>query len=221
MMSLNPYEPPALPAEMLELPWPPPGAYRDGRYLVVHHQATLPPICVRTGQVAETWRSYELVGGHPNDGSVPPTRKKWFGDRVYTIVVPLSNRSVRREQFFRRTAFLLTAVLLPALVAAVCFLETLQRLQIAEGVFLGLLASLIACLVFLGESRKHLQLECVARGFFWIAKAPQSYLRQLPAWPLPRPSWWRRAFFGPAGLSTPQPAIKPAVMAEVLEGFQD
>ena len=63
MMSLNPYEPPALPAELLELPWPPPGAYRDGTYLVVHHQATLPPICVRTGHVAETWRSYELVGG--------------------------------------------------------------------------------------------------------------------------------------------------------------
>ena len=53
MSPLNPYEPPTIPAEVLEPPWPAGGAYSDGQYLVLHHATVLPPICVKTGRPAE------------------------------------------------------------------------------------------------------------------------------------------------------------------------
>ena len=78
-----------------------------------------------------------------------------------------------------------------------------------EAVLIGALVGLIVSVALLTEGRHQLQLECIARGYFWISKVPKRYLQHLPPWPVPRPSFWRRAFFGPAGISPAKPSAVP------------
>lgn len=75
MASENPYQSPSIPAEVLAPEWPVAGVFSDGHYLVLHHASTLPPLCIKTGLPAETHVMADLVGGLPNDGSVPATRR--------------------------------------------------------------------------------------------------------------------------------------------------
>jgi len=201
MLSVNPYESPAIPAELLEPEWPATGVYRDGAYLVMHHEATLPPICIKTGKPAEVEQTIELVGGLPNDRSVREAGRKLLGDKVYRIQAPLSRRAVDRARWMHR-AFLVAAVIsVSALIAAAWFDRELHACGLADWVGIWLLAGFIGSIAWLGETRRRLKLECVAQGYFWISKAPPCYLRQLPPWPVPRPPWWQRALFGPPGLT--------------------
>lgn len=205
MLSLNPYEPPIIPAEVLEPQWPAGGAYCDGQYLVLHHATTLPPICVKTGQPAELEQDYELIGGLPNDGSVPASRERWLGDKVYAIRLPLTRRIVRRAALMHGSGISLGVLMFAALLAWACFQPQLRPSISGEAVLIGAMVGLIVSVALLTEARHQLQLECVARGFFWISKVPRRYLQQLPPWPVPQPSFWRRAFFGPAGVGPAKP----------------
>jgi hypothetical protein len=201
-VSINPYEPPIIPAEILEPEWPTSGCYRDGRFLVLHHASPLPPICIKTGQPAETEQEYELFGGLPNDGSVPATRKRWLCDKIYAIRIPLTQRAVRRAKLLNVVGITTASMMLLALFSLAWFFP-LGRNDLGNYVMISALIGLIVSVGLLSEARQQLQLECVARGFFWISKAPARYLSQLPPWPVPRPSFWRRVFFGPAGVVGP------------------
>ncbi len=198
----NPYQSPAVPAELLEPEWPTSGVYRDGHYLVLHHTSRLPPICLKTNLPAVTEIPANLVGGLPNDGSIPATRRKWYGDKVYVVQVPLSAQALRRAAWIRGIAYFIASITFLCLVLTTLFFTKLGQLGWAEAVPVYLLVGLIVSVALLSESRHHLRLECIARGYFWLANAPWRYLQELPAWPVPRPSWWRRAFFGPAGVSS-------------------
>jgi hypothetical protein len=206
---VNPYEPPSIPAEVLEPQWPAGGAYSDGSYLVLHHASTLPPICVKTGRPAETEQDYELVGGI-NDGSVPESQLRWYGEKVYTIRLPLSQVAVSRARWMHVFGVGLAIAMLAGLFVLAWMYSIMRSPFWAEGWLGAGLIGLIVSVAFLTEARHQLQLECVARGYFWISKAPRKYLRQLPEWPVPQPSFWRRAFFGPAGVSTTNSAAVPA-----------
>lgn len=205
MSPLNPYEPPTIPAEVLEPPWPAGGAYSDGQYLVLHHATNLPPICVKTGRPAELEQDYELIGGLPNDGSVPATRERWLGDKVYAIRLPLTRRVVRWAKWMHAGGITLGILTVAVLLAWVCFQPQVWAAVSGEAILISVLVGLIVSVGLLSESRHQLQLECIARGYYWISKVPQSYLQQLPPWPVPRPSFWRRAFFGPAGVGPADP----------------
>jgi hypothetical protein len=205
MSPVNPYEPPSLPAEVLEPPWPAGGAYSDGQHLVLHHASPLPPICVKSGLPAELEQDYELIGGLPNDDSVPATRHRWLGDKAYTIRLPLTRRVVRRARLMHAGGISLGVLMFAGLLMWACFQPYVRPAIGGEAVLIGALMGLIASVALLTEARHQLQLECVARGFFWISKVPKRYLQQLPPWPVPRPSFWRRAFFGPAGVRPTKP----------------
>jgi hypothetical protein len=209
MSPLNPYEPPILPAEVLEPQWPAGGAYCDAQYLVLHHASSLPPICVKSGRPAELEQDYELIGGLPNDGSVPASRERWLGDKVYTIRLPLTRRVVSRARWMHFGGISLGVLILVGLLAWAAFHPQLRPSISGEAVLITALLGLIASVALLTEARHQLQLECVARGFFWISKVPNRYLEQLPPWPVPRPSFWRRAFFGPAGVRPAEPSSVP------------
>ena len=200
MSSLNPYESPILPAEVLEPQWPAGGAYCDGHYLVLHHASSLPPICIKSGLPAELEQDYELVGGLPNDESIPATRQRWLGDKIYSIRLPLCRRVVWQSKLMNTAGISLGVLMFGGLFVWVCFQPYLRPSISGEAILIGALVGLIVSVALLSESRHQLQLECIARGFFWISKVPKRYLKQLPPWPVPRPSFWRRAFFGPAGV---------------------
>lgn len=199
----NPYEPPAIPAEVLEPEWPTTGVYRDRSFVVMHYAAKMPPICVRTGKPADKVRPLELVGGMPNDGSVPATGKKWYGDKYYRIEVPLHGNAVLHNLLLRRLGYGMAFVCLLGLLLGAWFYRELRPRDWLEQAMVWLLLGLVAAVGFLAESRRLLRLECIAREYLWISQAPKAYLRQLPPWPVPRPSWWRRALFGPAGIAAP------------------
>lgn len=208
MTPLNPYEPPTIPAEVLEPQWPAGGVYSDGQYLVLHHASSLPPICVKSGRPAELEQDYELLGGLPNDGSVPATRERWLGDKVYAIRLPLTRRVVWWSKLMHAGGISLGVLMFAGLIVWACFQPYLRPAVGGEAVLIGALVGLIVSVALLNEARHQLQLECVARGFFWISKVPKRYLQQLPPWPVPRASFWRRAFFGPAGVaSTPTRSV--------------
>lgn len=207
-MSINPYEPPTIPAEVLEPEWPCGGCYRDGKYLVMHHASALPPICVRTGRPAETEQEHELTGGLPNDGSVPAARKRWYGDKVYLIRVPLSKRAVRQGELLEIAGIVTASLMLLALFSLAWFYR-LGKNDVGNYILVAALIGLIVSVGLLSEARQKLQLECVARGYFWISNAPARYLKLLPEWPVPRPGFWRRTFFGPAGVSGPAKPASP------------
>jgi hypothetical protein len=216
MSSPNPYEPPVLPAEVLEPPWPSGGAYRDGAYLVLHHASTLPPICIKSGRPAETQQEYELAGGLPNDGSAPSARKRWYGDKVYVIQLPLTARAVWWGKVLNRLGLGVAAVTLSALPCIGWYYTSLKPSLLPDFLLVGALVGLITSVALLTEARHQLRLECVARGFFWISNLPKRFLKQLPEWPVPRPSFWRRAFFGPAGIGAPAAPLR----AEVTEPLE-
>jgi hypothetical protein len=212
MSPLNPYEPPNIPAEVPEPQWPSGGAYSDGHYLVLHHASSLPPICVKSGLPAELEQEYELLGGLPNDGSVPATRERWLGDKTYAIRLPLTKRVAWRAKLMHVGGISLGVLMFAGLLGWVCFQPQLSPSISGEAVLISALVGLIGSVALLTEARHQLQLECVARGFFWISKVPGRYLQQLPPWPVPRPSFWRRAFFGPAGVQPAEinvPSSKP------------
>src|SRR3954470_9082332 len=151
MDTINPYQSPSIPAELLEPQWPAGGAYRDGSYLVLHHASTLPPICVKTGRPAETEQELELIGGLPNDGSVPASGKKWYGDKVYSIRLPLSHRAVHRAALMQRAGLSLAVLLLLTLFLLAWFYSDLERLRSANGVLITALVGLIISVALLTE----------------------------------------------------------------------
>ncbi len=207
MDSENPYLSPAIPAELLEPPWPESGAFRDGSYLVLHHSTLLPPICLKTGLPAETTILAELSGGLSNDDSAPATRKKWYGDKIYAIQVPMSHKAMRRAKRIRAAGLIMAAIMLACLAMVAVGYRQVAAWQMAELLPGAFLAGLVISLAMITESRHNLRLECVARGYFWIANVPKKSLKQFPEWPVPRPSLWRRAFFGPAGVSPNKPIV--------------
>ena len=201
MASENPYQSPAIPAELLQPEWPAAGVFSDGHYLVLHHTSTLPPICVKTGLPAEIHVPADLVGGLPNDDSVPATRRKWYGDNVYTIQVPLSYMALRLLDRVRAAGLIVAGATFLAMTLIAIFYVRLQELGLADVAPVCCVIGLIASVALLTESRHHLRLECVARGYFWIANPSKEYLRELPPWPVPCPRGGVARDFGPAGLS--------------------
>src|SRR5689334_6403175 len=81
------------------------GAWRDGDSLVLHRSATLPPVCIETGQPARQWRRFGLLWSYPIDWS---TRRLW-------LQLPLCDREYRRHINRRR---LFAALLMTPLLAA-------------------------------------------------------------------------------------------------------
>lgn len=216
MLIENPYRSPVIPAEAVAQEWPPTGVFCDGPYLVLHHAAALPPLCVKTGRSAELQQPFELVGGLPNDDSVQATRHKWLAGPVYEIVLPLSHQALHRARLAQRAGLGVGLISLVGLVFTVLLYAWVLQSGLATAVHVGLLLGFVGSAALLGEAQQHLHLECVARGYFWISKVPRAYLRQLPVWPVPRPAWWRRALFGPAGVSTPATRAAP-VAAMILD----
>jgi hypothetical protein len=140
------------------------GVWSDGKLLVMHPQATLPPICIATGQPATRWLAYDLAWYYPIDWS----------HRHLKFNVPLCEASYRRWKPKVWTTVLILLPLLACVVGAFFFnAGSLCGLAFAGFMIWALIQA------FFG---KRLRFERVRAGYLWITGASPEFLRQLPPW---------------------------------------
>jgi hypothetical protein len=169
---LNPYAPSSVVDPRAEEAAAVVGVWRDGNLIVLHREATLPAICVKTGVPATDWLAQKF-SGHDHLFS--------FQTRRFDVRVPLSAR--RYWMATRLRSWLLTAGIvilfgIPSLVLNVGDLpERIQVFTIFAGV--GLAAPLLIYGGFLSEPVHPRRF----RGdHLWLSGADERFLVHLAAW---------------------------------------
>ena len=168
---LNPYASPVIPDPPLPFAEAGVGAWRDGNLLVIHREAPLPAICIRSGRPAD---------------KRCPLKIKWsygFGQprRRMTMEVPLSRDWVFWHQ--RGPAIMFTAAVLLALamigtliVANVLASDTVFVLMFALG------TPAAVCVLMGITFMRLLEFVRVKGDYFWFSGANKKFLEQLPTW---------------------------------------
>lgn len=149
------------------------GCWRHGSLLVVHEDAQLPPICVKTGKPATGYRPTKIYWSHP---------LRWPWEFVQ-FQVPLSAWSLysfgRGRSIGLWVAIILTGVDVGALVV-LGFLGRITEdtlLAAACGGILGL--CLLAGWLALAQPLHFVR----RRGkYYWVSGARRPFLEQLPTW---------------------------------------
>jgi hypothetical protein len=169
----NPYAPSAVVDPRLELAEAGVGVWRDGKLIVLHRQAMLPAICVKTGVPATDWLE-QTFNGHDHLFS--------FQTRRFNVRVPLSSR--RHWMTTRLRWWLLSAGIailfgIPALVLNVGNLpEPVQVFTIFGG--MGLATPLLIYGEFLGDP---VQARRFKGDYIWLSGADERFLVHPPPWP--------------------------------------
>jgi len=142
------------------------GVWCDGKLLVIHPQATLPPICIDTGQPATHWFTFDLTWYYPIDWS----------HRHLKLSVPLCEASYRcwRPTYWS-TALFLVPLLIWAVTAPFFGRDAFSLIGLT---FCGFLLWAVGQALW----RKRLRFERVRSGYLWLAGASPEFLRQLPPW---------------------------------------
>ena len=167
---VNPYAPPKASGQVLALDEAGVGVWRDGNLLVMHKQAALPHICVRTGEPATRH---------------VPLRVAWFRctwqlrlDRL-PMQVPMCSRWAFYSTVGRR-ALMLCGLTVAVALAAMFVLAGWSPANVQAllcGASIGALALLGAAA--LGEPLQFIR----ARGnYLWFRGAHPRFLERLPEW---------------------------------------
>jgi hypothetical protein len=177
---INPYAPPSIPDPLLK-PNPGIGVWRDGYLLVVHRDAALPSLCVKTGLPAAEW--IEVPVGFFDFSSLSRIR--------FTLRAPLSARAVWWRRVGPRIALVVAAVAFACVPLVLClaphsgrvyFLDSFGNTSDRLMIFTAAIVGLIACLFALSGWRL-LEFHRHQRGYFWFTGARGRFLDHLPRWP--------------------------------------
>jgi hypothetical protein len=169
----NPYAPSAVVDPRAEAAAAVVGVWRDGNLIVVHREATLPAICVKTGEPASDWLAQKFAG-----------HDHWFSfqTRRHEVRVPLSAR--RHWLATRLRWWLLTAgiVILFGLPAVALNVGNPPEGALVFVIFggMGLAAPLLICGGFLSEP---VQAHRFRGDYIWLRGADERFLAHLAAWP--------------------------------------
>jgi hypothetical protein len=168
---INPYASPIIPDPPLPFADAGVGAWRDGNLLVIHREAPLPAICIRSGLPADAWC---------------PLKIKWsygFGQPRLrmTMNVPLSRDWVYWHQRGPTIMFAVAAIL------ALCAVGTFPLWSGLEEeawfvVAFALLTPAGACVIIGITFKRLLEFKRVKGNYFWFTGANQKFLEQLPMW---------------------------------------
>jgi hypothetical protein len=168
--SVNPYAPSVFPATFDATGELGVGVWRDGNLLVVHWQAELPQVCVKTGEVATAFMEMTVKARNPD--TRPPQ---------FTLRVPVSQRAIRARIRWPRVGFA------AALLGGVGFLLSLfiPRDLLPIYVWPGIWAAVFGGVGLIVASRYSQFLDIVRRDgeYFWFAGAGEAFLRNFPTWP--------------------------------------
>jgi hypothetical protein len=176
---INPYAPPSIPDPLLK-PDPGIGVWRDGSLLVVHRDAMLPPICVKTGLPAAEWIGVPVA--FFDFSTLSRIR--------FTLRAPLSARAVWWRRIGPRIALAVAAVAFACVPLAIWLAPRVgQPGRATYGfpfdrplIFVAAVVGLIAVFMALGGWRL-LELHRHQRGYFWFTGARGKFLDYLPRWP--------------------------------------
>lgn len=177
---INPYAPPRVFDPPVK-PDPGVGVWRDGNLLVVHRDALLPPVCVKSGQPAAEW--VEVPVSFVDFSTLSRIK--------FTLRAPLSARSMWWRSNGPRISLVVAAIAfacVPLLLSLVqSAYEPPYRTPLLErpygSVLVGAVAvGLIAVLHALSYWRL-LEFQRFQRDYFWFTGAHRRFLEQLPPWP--------------------------------------
>jgi hypothetical protein len=191
-MSINPYEPPLIPAEDAlqedEAPvaWPATGAFRYYQTLVWNTATPLPRICVRTGLPADSTSTLTMRPLIDDDGSLSPTFD--LKTRLYDVVLPINAAGYQAHDWRQAGLYSTLVGLLCGAIASFWpgTLATNSSLNVIIVVVLG-----IAAVVSIGAGLRWLagpvriQLLCVDRTYLQLFGLHPAFLDSLPEWPVP------------------------------------
>ena len=174
-MELNPYASPLEPSAPDPFAAIGVGVWADRNSFVVHKEATLPPICLKTGRQAEC---------------VVPVR---FGQGFYfinrrklTLHVPLSRTWAWRQQKLPGPFFVAAVVPFVALPLGFVLVVALDLNLQWDGFGLLVLGGAVmsgVCFLCALSFRNLVVLLKVRGDYFWFAGANHRFLAQLPTWP--------------------------------------
>jgi hypothetical protein len=168
----NPYAPSAVADPRQELVEAGVGVWRDGGLIVLHRDARLPAICLKTGQPATRWFTFQLSWGRP----------LFLGRReILSLRLPLSER---RHYLASRRWVLLGwgLIMLFVLVGFAPYLHWLSDRD--QALFIFGIGSLMVTLVLTGVALgEPVQLWRARGDYLWISGAGERFLAQLPVWP--------------------------------------
>jgi hypothetical protein len=174
-MDPNPYAPSAVVDPRQELAEAGVGAWRDGDLLVIHRDARLPEICLKTGQPAGRRLTVKLAWD-----------EHWWSLRKQTLrlELPLSERSYFAAT---RLRWLLVALGMAVLAALGVIIPRLHHWPSGQGALVifgggSSAITLLLCSVALGEP---VAIRRVRGDYLWLSGAGQRFLQQLPVWRMP------------------------------------
>ena len=170
----NPYASPAAdPAPDFELVLGV-GAWRHRSLLVLHEEAQLPPVCVKTGRPATSYHTSDIRWSH---------LLRWPREYVQ-VAVPLSDRAAFYLGPVR--PIVLAAAIVAAVVCAASIVLA-NVLELAAVVIFAWLCGVVASVLFAWWLTLAQPLWVVKRRrkYYWLSGANQKFLAHLPGWPLP------------------------------------
>ncbi len=168
---INPYAPPSVPDPLLADRGPS-GAWRDGKYLVVHRSGgALPHICLLTGLPAEMRLPVQIRWSYPVDFSMRDTKLE------IGLTIEASRKNGRYGNF-GCAANILSVV---GVIVLVAFGPVLWGpLTFVMFVAIGLSAASGAIIAHYTQFLRFSK----ARGeYIWLRGAGPRFLEQLPVWP--------------------------------------
>ena len=171
MSEINPYAPPSVPDPLLADRGPS-GAWRDGKYLVVHRSGgALPYICLWTGRPAEMRVPVLIRWSYPIDYSMRQT----------TVDIGLTVEASRKYGRYGRLGC--AANILSVL--GVVVLVSLGPVLWGQLMFVILLAMGISVAIgsIISHYSQHLRFSKARGEYIWLRGAGPRFLEQLPVWP--------------------------------------
>jgi hypothetical protein len=170
---INPYASPTIPggyelSSTLGI-----GAWRDGDILVLHKQASLPFVCIETGDPGFRYRTFVLDRNY--------WLELWM--RQEQLLLPLGKPAYRK---FRNREIMATAAIVVPIFALM--IVTGIRGALAPAWYFPLIGLFMCGLVFAEilrrKDRKRLRFVAKKDSYVWIAGADPRFLAHLPDWPL-------------------------------------
>jgi hypothetical protein len=171
-MDQNPYAPPrADPAPDFE-PVLGVGAWRHGTLVVLHEEAQLPPLCVKSG-VSAPYGLWPIRWTHP---------LRWPAEHL-EVMVALSPRAEFWHTGGRVVALTLALVAASITLAAAAAGLWLAREEAIAPAMLGCVAAIVL-FAWWHSLAQPLWLVKRRRKYYWLSGAHKKFLAQLPHWPL-------------------------------------
>lgn len=163
------------------------GVWRQGRLLVMHKRATLPPRCVKTNQPAERWLTRGLSWHHP-----ALILTVFAGVMVYVLLALLLRKTARirigltETRFARRRLHLAISwgagLLGFGLIgASIAFSATLR--DATPLVAIGGFVLLVGALIYGQLATRMVAPKKIDDHYVWLSGVCSEYLDQLPEWP--------------------------------------